>query len=199
MSDLTEKLAQALLSVKNSASDQFSKGAPYREALAQALQGNLQPANQLFNTKSYASPDEAANIGLGFAPMGLGTIAKSGLGNAIKELEFKNRMTSPKVPTNNVFMNQMGNLDTSLRMQADDAFANNSVNNQSVNIADIIPTQKNLTTPNIRSVENVTELPDLIKSNGKYYISDGHHRIARDILNGNQSVNARVVDFGAVK
>jgi hypothetical protein len=110
----------------------------------------------------------------------------------LKNLAKENKSTAPKIPSGKVFKNEVGALDYPIRFNADDAFAKNNVNIESVLPENIIPTQRNVTTNNLKSVEGVTQMPDLIKVGDKYYISDGHHRIARDILNGKSSIDARV-------
>lgn len=71
--DDLKKLAYAL---KNGVTEQYNQGAPYRNALAQALQGNLQPADQLFNTPQPVNEQQAVDAAMAFSPMALGTIGK---------------------------------------------------------------------------------------------------------------------------
>ena len=71
--DDLKNLANAL---KNGVSEQYKQGAPYRNALAQALQGNLQPADVLFNTPQPVNDQQAVDVAMGFSPMALGTIGK---------------------------------------------------------------------------------------------------------------------------
>lgn len=66
-----QSMAKALVSgVQN----QWLQGQPYRDALVNALRGNLQPANQLFNTPSPVNPQQALDAAMTFSPMGIGAI-----------------------------------------------------------------------------------------------------------------------------
>ena len=123
---------------------------------------------------------------------------------SIKELENENRTTAPKVPIKNVFKNDVENLSREQRSNADafiDAGREKELPTVKVNILNIIPTQKNLTIPNLEKVSKIkdnSEIEDqilLIKNGSKYYVVDGHHRIANEILNGNSSIDARVYDI----
>lgn len=138
-----------------------------------------------------AQPFDPVAAGLSMAPMVIGS-TKAITPALIKQLEKANPSTLPKVPTQNIFANEVGAVDSGIRFAADDAFAANRINQEQVDISKIVPTQKNITINNLKSIGAVTELPDLVKVDGKYYITDGHHRIARDILSGNSKVNARV-------
>jgi len=98
----------------------------------------------------------------------------------------------PKIPSGNVFNNAVSNLEHDYLTMADDAFAKGNTSIQNINLADIIPTQKNINIDNLKSINNIDELPELMFSNGKYYVRDGHHRISRDILTGDKAINAKV-------
>lgn len=63
---------------------------------------------------------------------------------------------------------------------------------EKVSVEDIVPTQKNL---NFKSFKKRDDKPELIKLNGKYYVFDGHHRIANEIKNGKKYVSALVFDL----
>ena len=65
---------------------------------------------------------------------------------------------------------------------------------KSVNINDIFPTQRSLNINNLKKVEKTTKNTGayLLKNNGKYYVLDGHHRIAINILNGIDKIDAFV-------
>lgn len=141
------------------------------------------------------SKDEAFNIALDANPIMAG-VTGSNISSILKNLKKENPSTFPKIPTVNVFKNDVGLLDYAQRLNADDAFENGNVLSKLVNIDDIIPTQRNITSGNLERINNVNELPELIYSNGKYYVKDGHHRISRDILTGDNMINANVF-YGA--
>ena len=159
--------------ITEAAKAQYAKGAPYRNALGGLLSGDMTALQEL-NKPSPVMPNEALDVAMTFAPMGIvgGDITK-----ILKSLKQQNPSTYPKIPVNKIFKNEVGNLESLDRMKADEGFLNNATTNQFVNINDIIPTQKNVTTKNIKDINNVSALPELIKVNDKYYVNDGHHRI----------------------
>jgi hypothetical protein len=76
--DELKKLAMAL---KNGAVNQYEQGAPYRDALAGALQGNFGPAKEILTKKTMVNPmtpQEGLDIALNYGPMALGTFAGVG-------------------------------------------------------------------------------------------------------------------------
>ena len=80
---------------------------------------------------------------------------------------------------------------------ADDSSFDKQFENQpieTIDIEDIIPTQRFLNINNLKSTKNIGNDTGayLLKHNNKYYILDGHHRIANRILNGNQFINGYV-------
>lgn len=114
-----------------------------------------------------------------------------------KKLEQANRSTYPKIPTGNVFKNPVGELGYEQRFAADKAFKSGSAKSGDVNIADIIPTQKNLTMDNLKGVQGADGLPNLVKVGDKYYVTDGHHRIGLANLRNDATVNANIFDATA--
>jgi len=113
----------------------------------------------------------------------------------IKKLELENKSTIPKIPVEKVFLNPVGETPSGSRTEVDKYIESESISElpiESIKVSDIIPTQKNLTTNNIESTVNVDEKPVLLNVNGKYYVMDGHHRIANRILAGDKTVDAYV-------
>ena len=113
-----------------------------------------------------------------------------------KELEKLNRTTLPKIPVENIFKNNIENIST-IRQKADTYIDNDTFEDlpiESVNINDIFPTQRSLNINNLKKVEKTTKNTGayLLKNNGKYYVLDGHHRIAINILNGIDKIDAFV-------
>jgi len=122
------------------------------------------------------------------------TPANAGSGaKTLKQLELENRYTLPKIPSGNIFSNGVGDVSQDLRIKADDAFESGDTISQQVSIKDIVPTQRNITTHNLKSTKKYKDEPvNLILKDGKYYVSDGHHRISHAILNGDSAVSANV-------
>ena len=116
----------------------------------------------------------------------------------LQQLEQENRKTLPKVPTKNVFVNEVEVLEPK-DTKGVDAVINegreNELPSQSIKVSDIVPTQRNLTISNLEETQSVTDSNEPIilnKKGNKYYVVDGHHRIANEILKGNNSIEAKV-------
>lgn len=129
------------------------------------------------------------------APMGLSTMTTSQLNSVLKRLRKENPSTLPKIPSGNVFNNNVSEVPMEARLAADDYF-NNNYSLSDVNVNDIYPTQRNINIDNLKSINNINEPPRLINIDGKYYIQDGHHRVSRDIISGDRSVSANVFNYG---
>jgi hypothetical protein len=158
--------------------------------------GDIQAGVMAANDLKQGNYGNAALNSIGLLPFvpALGGVVKQTpeIKNIIKTLEKTNKSTIPKIPSKNVFKNDVSNLDFNILNMADDGFASGASVSKKISIDDIIPTQRNITTYNLEGVDKVTDEPMLVFSNGKYYVKDGHHRIARDILKGKQSINANV-------
>ena len=126
----------------------------------------------------------------------LGTTAKNK--NVYSLLEQQNKATTPKIPTGNIFQNEAIQLPSSKRKTIDEIIGKgkeSSLPSEYVDVSQIVPTQKNVTIPNLKSVKNVpTDEAIAVKDNGMYYLIDGHHRIANQILNNNNNVKIRVLE-----
>jgi hypothetical protein len=107
-----------------------------------------------------------------------------------------------KIPTDDIFYhdNPHKNFYDSELLKHIDVFIDDKTFQQNpiewVNIKDIVPTQKFLTKDNLDDVSNI-KIGDntkayLVKYNNLYYIIDGHHRIANQIINGVDKVKAFV-------
>lgn len=116
---------------------------------------------------------------------------------SLKQLETENKTTTPKIPVNKVFLNDIGkakNLTNSGVNKYLESDKESDLPIEKVSSKDIIPTQKSLTIPNLKSTQKVTDKAVLFKEGDKYYVIDGHHRIANGILNGNNEVEAHIYD-----
>lgn len=114
----------------------------------------------------------------------------------LKKLERENKYTLPKIPTKNVFFNDVANI-SSIRKKADEYIDKGIFEElpvEYVNIQYIVPTQKNITINNLKSTKNISDNTEayLVKYKGYYYILDGHHRIANRILRGDNKIKAYV-------
>ena len=117
----------------------------------------------------------------------------------IEQLEEENKSTFPKIPTGNVFLNEPSQPSKEARKRADDvinAGTETDLESETISVKDIIPTQKNLTDRNLRETADVgtTQEPIIVtEQEGKFYVIDGHHRLANTILSGSQNVEVKVV------
>lgn len=116
----------------------------------------------------------------------------------IADLKRENKSTFPKVPTNKIFFNQVEVLPSSIVSTADPYLEDETkLPTESVDLKSIVPTQKNVTIPNIESTKEVELYPILFKLNDKYYVLDGHHRITNAILKDEKEVKSYVYDYKA--
>lgn len=114
----------------------------------------------------------------------------------------------PKIPVENVYLNPNPfayNPDWDLMKQLnpwntlelrDKNIDNSDLPVKTIKIEDLVPTQKYLKADNLEDVTDTMD-DDILKSSiseydGKYYILDGHHRIALRILNGEETINSHV-------
>lgn len=116
--------------------------------------------------------------------------------NKIADLKRENKSTFPKVPTNKIFFNQVEVLPASVVSTADPYLEDETkLPTESVDLKSIVPSQRNVTIPNIESTKDVESYPILFKLNDKYYVLDGHHRITNAILKDEKEVMAYVFDY----
>jgi len=76
---------------------------------------------------------------------------------------------------------------------SDSEFETNPI--QNIDIKDIIPTQKFVTKDNLDKVKKDEEDftgAYLVKYGDKYYVIDGHHRIANKIMGGDKTISAYI-------
>jgi hypothetical protein len=121
----------------------------------------------------------------------MSTLSKTDLNKIIKKLETNNKSTAPKIPTENIFNNRLGEIPLDTRLKADKYFSGNN-KPQQINISDIVPTQKNITLSNLKGVNNIEDPVNAVMINGKYYLTDGHHRVSLANLNNEKSILANV-------
>ena len=117
---------------------------------------------------------------------------------------FIDKARYPKIPVANIFKNPYTPLGREERSGADsyidqDKFETLPV--QKVNINKIVPTQKVVTVGNLdRAYEDMKDETGayLLKIQDKYYILDGHHRIANKIASGEDKVKAHVYEGNGI-
>lgn len=124
----------------------------------------------------------------------------------LTRLEAENKSTAPKIPAEKVFNHPVSHLSRPELAGVDALIERGEESTlpiESVAVKDIVPSQKNLTLPNLEKVGDIPGKADqrepivLVKKDGLYHVVDGHHRIATAILGGQQSVKARVFDLDA--
>ena len=116
-----------------------------------------------------------------------------------KQLALDHRDTYPKIQTSKVFHNPDDFAGVPKRLRAD---AEKNIDSQAgyvsetVNVGDIVPTQRNINVNNLKKVAKVgsdSEEPVMaIRHNGKYYLLDGHHRAANAIIAGDKTIAMKV-------
>jgi len=160
------------------------------------IQAGIQAIDDVKN-KKYASALLNSVGLLPFVPS-LGGITKDI--SIYKNLENLNKSTAPKIPVNNIFKNDYKTIPSESRKLIDniiDLGKEKDLPIESVDISKIVPTQKNVNISNMKDVSNIKNPKDeilAVKNNENYYIVDGHHRIANEILNNKENVNMRVLD-----
>jgi hypothetical protein len=102
--------------------------------------------------------------------------------------------------TTDVFRNESVSMPKDINKFADkmtDAKAFDDAPAIEVNANDIIPTQKFISKSNMDKLPapNADTGAELVKVGDKYYVVDGHHRIANNLFSGADSVKAKVIEF----
>lgn len=120
------------------------------------------------------------------------------------QLEKDNRYTLPKIPVEYIFSHPDAGAIYDIRRNADklidtDEFP--TLPYETIETSNIVPTQKNLRIDNLKSTEDIGKDTDayLVEYLGLYYVLDGHHRIASNILNGETNINAYVYHQEKIK
>jgi hypothetical protein len=113
-----------------------------------------------------------------------------------KHLKEENNSTYPKIPVQNVFHHPQGKLPESVSKSYESAMENEkSLPYEDIDTRKIIPTQRNVNAENLKHVKNVKDAKESIlavEHEGKYYLMDGHHRVANHILNDGTTIKARI-------
>ena len=115
----------------------------------------------------------------------------------LAELAKQNPSTTPKVPVNNVFLNDRAAIPKEKRVDIEDSEIP-ELPLLDIDVSKIVPTQKTISINNLEDVAKAKKIPEsdevlLVEDNGLFYVMDGHHRVANKILNADTSVQARVI------
>lgn len=114
----------------------------------------------------------------------------------LKVLAMQNKNTLPKIPVNKVFFHNVPSVSFyyEITKEAQPYIGTKEFKQEKVNVKMIIPTQKNLNIHNLEDVKDKGEDTgaELIKDQQFYYVLDGHHRIANEILKDNDTIIAKV-------
>lgn len=122
--------------------------------------------------------------------------------NKNDELNIKNYSIENGIPqeelinVNNLFKNnyqqKIGNITNRKQLIKNNT---NNLKEEFVNVDKIIPTQVALEKDNIINLKNKNfNLPILLKEKDKYFVVDGHHRIAIQINNGITKIKAKIIN-----
>lgn len=125
------------------------------------------------------------------APMGL--VLSNNIKGVLSDLAKKNPSTQPKIPTRSIF-GSIDNIPDDIRIKSDNYFSNKDILQDYIDIDNLIPTQKNLTLDNIKSINGIEEPIKTIFFNDKNYIIDGHHRAALAKILGSKNIKAYTYD-----
>ena len=105
--------------------------------------------------------------------------------------EFDDNLPCSEIFMNDIDPNRVIDHDLVDQFMSKDTYKSFPI--KSVRVDMIIPTQKNLDNNKLAGLDvNQDTGAILFEENGKYYIIDGHHRIAKNILNNNTSIKAYV-------
>lgn len=162
------------------------------------IQSGLLAANDI-NQGNYGNAALNAAGLLPFVPS-LGAITKNVDNNIYKALEKENKYTFPKIPVKNIFNQDYQIIPTQKRQAIDTIIDNKKINTlpfKDVDVSKIVPTQKNINFNNLKDVAKVKNPTDeiiAVEDNGLYYLVDGHHRIANQILNKQSNVKIKVLE-----
>jgi hypothetical protein len=114
----------------------------------------------------------------------------------LETLHQNNKNTWPKIPVNKIFKNNVKQITAEERKSGDDLFSDDKYRElpkKFIPIEKIIPTQNNVTINNLKNVPDDKDTGAfLLKHNGNYFVLDGHHRVARRILQGDSKILCHV-------
>ena len=171
--------------------------------LQDILSGNF-PAAQRYAEGYAQMPSYLQDPYLGLSTSNIGEVTAGLLGSAVKPknvyslLEKQNKFTAPKVPTNSIFQNEYVAFPSNKRKTIDEIIGKGNESKlptEYIDASQIVPTQKNVTIPNLKKVKDVpTDEAIAVKDNGMYYLIDGHHRVANQLLNNNTNIKLKVLE-----
>jgi hypothetical protein len=171
--------------------------------LQDILSGNF-PAAQRYAEGYAQMPSYLQDPYLGLSTSPIGNITQGLLGNIVPSkniyslLEKQNKATAPKIPVQNIFQNEYAKVSPDKRKAIDLILEKNQegkLPTQTIDVSQIVPTQKNVTIPNLKDVKDMSTKDAIaVKDNGLYYLIDGHHRVANGILNNENKIQLKVLE-----
>lgn len=117
--------------------------------------------------------------------------------SVLTDLKKKMKHTYPKIRTELIFNHSPVNDNATLRNIIGDGYDLIGTDNfvqMVIDTDDIVPTQKFLTYGNLEATQDVGKNTnaEMVKYHGLYYLIDGHHRVANNILKNNKQIRALV-------
>jgi len=121
---------------------------------------------------------------------------KLGIKDPYKSLQEENKSTFPKIPVNKVFKNERAEVPKEKNQSYEKAMEEKKeLKDREIDSKHIVPTQKNVNFNNLKDVKKAKNIKDhitAIEHEGKFYLMDGHHRVANHILSGGGKIKIKV-------
>jgi hypothetical protein len=102
------------------------------------------------------------------------------------------------VPTRNVFKKKISDAIKKITLTGEriqQLVKDNQFTEEEVAVDEIAPSQLVVEKDNITKIDNKDNLPIIGKLGDNYVVLDGHHRVATNILSGEKTTKARVIDL----
>lgn len=152
------------------------------------------------------NPEE--RTALNAALLGANFIPANKIGGLLGMISDAAKKAAPKIEwngqtkkfTSDVFKNKSVTMPKDVNKFADkavDSGAFSKAPTVEVDVNAIVPTQKFISKSNMDKVSRATTDTgaELVKVGDKYYVVDGHHRIANSLFNGSDKINAKVIEY----
>lgn len=76
----------------------------------------------------------------------------------------------------------------------------NAASSASISLSALHATQREITKRGLDKTRDANEIPPLVvRSNGIYYIQDGHHRLSKQLFAGDKTADVRLIDLDGLK
>lgn len=106
------------------------------------------------------------------------------------------------VPTRSIFKKKLGDAIKKIGLTSErikQLIKSKKYTEKEVKSDEISPSQLVVERDKISKIENKDNTPIIGQLGNEYVVLDGHHRIATDILNGEKTINARVIDLSTTQ